>query len=82
MRAPEETNRHIHRLNPEMDMDILAYGAEESRPLVLDPTARKLGLGTMSAERWETLLQQMIEAGLIQPGILQSTAAFTTRFLP
>ena len=82
LRAPEETNRHIHRLNPEMDMDILAYGAEESRPLVLDPTAQKLGLGTMSAERWETLLQQMIEAGLIQRGILQSTAAFTTRFLP
>jgi NitT/TauT family transport system substrate-binding protein len=82
LRDPEQTNRHIHQLNPEMGMDILTYGARESQPLVLDATARAQGLGHMSAERWETLLQQLIEADLIEAGAGQSGDAFTTRFLP
>ena len=40
LRDPDQTNRHIHQLNPEMGMDILAYGAQESKPLILDATAR------------------------------------------
>ena len=82
LRAPEETNRYIHQLNPEMDLDILAFGAAESRPLVLDEVARERGLGHMSASRWEVLLEQMIEAGLIENGTVRARAAFTTRFLP
>ncbi len=82
LRAPEETNRHIHQLNPEMGLEILAYGARESQPLVLDATARQQGLGHMSSARWETLLQQLVEAHLIEAGALQASKAFTTRFLP
>ena len=82
LRDPEQTNRHIHQLNPEMGMDILAYGARESQPLILDATARAKGTGHMSAERWETLLQQLIEAELITAGASRSDAAFTSRFLP
>ena len=82
LRDPEETNRFIHQLNPEMELDILAYGAEESQPLILDPVARQKGLGHMSAERWETLLDQMIEAELIDPGAVQIDQTYTTRFLP
>ena len=82
LQAPEETNRYIHQLNPEMGLDILAFGAAESRPLVLDEVARERGLGHMSASRWEVLLEQMIEAGLIESGTVRASAAFTTRFLP
>jgi NitT/TauT family transport system substrate-binding protein len=82
LRDPGETNQHIHRLNPEMGLDILAYGAQESRPLILDRVAREKGIGFMSAARWETLLDQMVEIGLIAPGTVQASQAYTTRFLP
>ena len=82
LRDPDQTNRHIHQLNPEMGMDILAYGAQESQPLILDATARAQGTGHMSTERWETLLQQLIEADLIAAGASRSDDAFTSRFLP
>jgi len=82
LRAPEATNRRINQLNPEMGLDILAYGAEESQTLILDPVARQQGLGQMSLERWTTLLEQMLEADLITPGAVDPARAFTTRFLP
>jgi NitT/TauT family transport system substrate-binding protein len=82
LRDPEATNRRINQLNPEMEFDILAYGAEESKRLILDPVARKQGLGQMSLERWTGLLEQMIEADLITPGAVEPGRAFTTRFLP
>ncbi len=78
---PKKTNEHIHRLNPEMDLDILAYGARESKPLVLDGVAQRHGIGHMSTDRWQTLLEQMIESGLIAPGALEASKAFSTRFL-
>jgi NitT/TauT family transport system substrate-binding protein len=79
LRDPGPTNQHIHQLNPEMDLDILAYGAEQSKPLVL---AAGQSLGHMALERWQTLLQQMVEAGLIEAGKVKAEDAFTTRFLP
>ena len=82
LRDADSTNAHIHGLNPEMGLDILAYGTAESQALVLDATAREHGIGHMSAERWETLLGQMTEAGLIEAGALKAAEAFTTRFLP
>ena len=79
---PEATNRHINSLNPEMGLDILAYGAEESRALVLDPVAQKAGIGHMSAARWLDLLDQMVAAALIDEGTVDANAAFTDHFLP
>lgn len=82
LRDADSTNAHIHGLNPEMGLDILAYGTAESQTLVLDATAREHGIGHMSAARWETLLGQMIEAGLIEEGTMKAAEAFTTHFLP
>ncbi|MBM3278636.1 MAG: ABC transporter substrate-binding protein [Candidatus Handelsmanbacteria bacterium] len=78
LRQPEPTNQQLHQLNPEMDLDILAYGVEQSRPLV---QLAGQPLGNMSLERWQTLLQQMAEAELIEPGKVKPEEAFTTRFL-
>ena len=78
---PGTTNAHIHRLNPEMGLDILEFGARESRPLVLDEIAEKHGIGHMSKERWRILLDQMIEAELIEPGAIEVDRAFSTEFL-
>ncbi len=79
---PEATNRHINSLNPEMGLDILAYGAAESAAMVLDRVAQQHGLGHMTLQRWQELLAQMVAAGLIEAGVVDATTAFTNRFLP
>ncbi len=79
---PEATNRRIHALNPEMSLKILAYGAEASAPLVIDPVAREKGIGSMTPNRWRELHEQMSDARLIEAGAVDVQAAFTLRFLP
>ena len=79
---PIATNRHINSLNPQMSLEILAYGAEQSKALVLDEIAQKNGLGTMTAARWQDLLQQMVAADLIAKDAVDAQAAFSSRFLP
>jgi len=81
LREPEQTNRHINSLNPEMGLEILAYGAAESRALVLDSIARDKGLGHMSAERWSELRQQMVDASLIEKTAASAQKAFDAQFL-
>ena len=78
---PGRTNAYIHRLNPEMELDILNFGARESRPLVLDEVAEKHGIGHMRKDRWQILLDQMMEAELIEPGAIDVDRVFSTEFL-
>ena len=40
--------------------DILAYGAAESIAMILDPVAQQNGLGSMTLQRWQELLKQMV----------------------
>ncbi len=79
--APEAANRRIHKENPEMDLDILEFGAEAIRPLVLDEGSQTPDIGAMSRERWQTLADQLIEIGQLKPADAQVDEAFTTRFL-
>jgi NitT/TauT family transport system substrate-binding protein len=79
--SPEKTNEHIHRVNPEMDLDILAYGAEKLKPLVLTQAAQVRGVGTMSHKRWQTLFDQLVESGQLKPGSVDVAQAYTDRFL-
>lgn len=71
---PEPTNAHIHSLNPEMSLDILAFGAQQLKPLC-EP-----GLGEMTLERWRTLTEQLVEAEALKPGAVDPAKAFDTRF--
>jgi len=80
--APEETNRYICAQNESMELDVLAYGVEALRPLVLDAVARRHGIGTMRLSRWQELEGQLVEAGQLKPGAARVQEAFTTRFLP
>ncbi|MFN3648464.1 MAG: ABC transporter substrate-binding protein [Armatimonadota bacterium] len=82
LEAPEETNRRIHELNPEMELDLLELGARDMEPLVRDETAKQEGIGHMSRERWETLAQQLQEIGQLKAGQVTPASAFTTEFLP
>ena len=79
---PEPTNRYINQINPKMDLETLAYGAEALRPLCRDGLASPDELGSMSPQRWQTLAEQLVEIELIKPGEADPESAFTTQFLP
>jgi NitT/TauT family transport system substrate-binding protein len=79
LRDPGPTNEFIHRLNPEMSLAVLEYGVTDIARL-----CRPAGvtLGTMTAERWETLVRQMEESESLRPGAVRADQAFTLEFLP
>lgn len=82
LNEPDETNRAIHEQNPQMDLDILAYGVNALRPLCLPDGLPDERLGQMTAERWQTLADQLLEIEAVkrrEP--LNVDVAFTTEFL-
>ena len=66
LRNPAETNALMQKLNPSMDAETFAAIAQKEREFIETRETRKQGLGSMSAARWETLSQQLVEIGLIQ----------------
>ncbi len=78
---PAKANQRIHQANPEMDIDILAYGAKTLEPLVLDVMAKQKGIGTMSRARWETLADQLVDSKQLKRRDVDVEGAYTTRFL-
>ncbi|MHB0958098.1 MAG: ABC transporter substrate-binding protein [Pirellulaceae bacterium] len=77
---PHPTNLRIHEENAEMDLDVLAFGAQEIRELCLPGDMDPAQLGQMTAERWEELADQLQEIDLLQePKVWQQ--AYDTRFL-
>lgn len=79
--SPQDANALIHKANPEMDLDILEYGAETLKPLVLDSTAEEKGIGTMSRARWQALADQLVESDQLKQKDVHVEKAFTTQFL-
>jgi len=79
---PKQTNEHINKLNPEMGLDILQFGAEELQPMVWTDEAKEHGLGVMTDERWTSLIKAMEEIEVIEPGRVYAKDVYTTEFLP
>jgi len=79
---PEETNRYLREVNPEMTSAILEYGVQSLRPLCLDGLPDASAIGRMTLERWQTLATQLVEAGAVKADVVDPRAAFTTKFLP
>lgn len=75
-------NIRIMELNPEMGQEILRFGADRLKPMVLDQVSKEAGVGAMSMERWQTLHDQLVELEMIETGKLDPADAFTTKFLP
>jgi len=82
LERPDETNRYIHEINPEMGLEILTFGVQSLRPLCADGLASLKSLGRMTAERWKTLADQLVEADVLTATRVQPLRAFTTEFLP
>jgi NitT/TauT family transport system substrate-binding protein len=78
LESPEETNAYIHGKNPEMDLDVLEYGARDLKLLCLPDG---VDLGAMTAERWTTLVDQLREIDAMPSDGSPAGEAFTTQFL-
>lgn len=78
LESPDQTNAFIHEKNPEMDLDVLAYGARDLKSLCLPAGVE---LGTMTAERWTTLTEQLREIEALPANGDSTGEAFTSRFL-
>lgn len=78
--SPEKTNDHIHSLNPEIDRDVLESGMPELKKLCFNSDSQLEFTGEMKAERWETLVSQLIETGLIEKNQVEATSAYSLKF--
>lgn len=78
---PEQANRYIHEINPEMELEALEYGIEALRPLARGAEADDDAVGRMTAERWQTLVEQLLETDSIEANSVNASEAFTTEFL-
>lgn len=77
---PTETNRYINEQNPEMELDVLEFGARDLQALCLPAGLTADQLGEMTAARWDTLAEQLIEIGALPAGS-SASGAYTTEFV-
>ena len=76
-----EINPFIQESNPDMPLDKLEYSSKALQPLVYGFDAETHGVGYMSRERWETLMNQLLDLGLLKEP-LDIDKVYTTEFLP
>lgn len=76
LKNPTKTNQYLHRLNGEMSMEILAFGAKVLKDLCLPNGMPEDQLGSMTSERWTQLRDQLVEIDLV-PADLVPAEAFT-----
>lgn len=81
LKSPEETNKLITSLNPDMSMAALAYGADEIAKLCLTADGSFDDLGTMTTNRWQMLIDQLVEIGRLEEGEVIANKVFSTDFL-
>ena len=77
---PKQTNEHIHSLNKEMGLEILAFGTRTLKPLCEAGLSAPDRLGEMTAQRWATLAEQLVESGALKAGAVDPAKAFDSSF--
>jgi len=63
--APADTNAVMQKLNPTMDDETLTASAEAQKPLIETDETKTFGLGAMTLQRWQTLIDQLKDLGVI-----------------
>jgi NitT/TauT family transport system substrate-binding protein len=63
---PSAANKEMGGLNKEMDDRTFAEAAAAQKPFIETDETRKNGLGTMTDDRWKTLIAQMASLKLIK----------------
>jgi NitT/TauT family transport system substrate-binding protein len=68
---PAPGNALIKRDNPQMEDDLIAFGVRKMKEyrIVTGGDAAKLGIMTMTDERWKRTFEFMIQAKMVKPGL-------------
>ena len=66
---PTATNALMHELNPTMDLETFAESAEAQRSLIEGADGDRSKVGAMSLERWQTLIDQLVDLGVIPAAV-------------
>ena len=73
---PLQVNEHIHSVNEEMSLEILAFGVEQLKPLCLPGDMPAEDIGKMTKERWETLAGQLRSLDLLGDSVRATDAYY------
>ncbi|MFC0471117.1 ABC transporter substrate-binding protein [Halalkalibacter kiskunsagensis] len=79
--SPDEINEVIHKANPDLALEDLEFETNAQEDFVYGGDAAEHGFGYMSEERWQTLIDQLLELGLLE-NEFEVNDIFTTEFLP
>lgn len=60
---PDKTNQHMSTLNKSLSLETFKSAADIQKPLII---SKDVKLGSMSEVRWDTLVQQLKDLGLIK----------------
>jgi NitT/TauT family transport system substrate-binding protein len=66
---PTAANNAMHDLNQDMDLQTFAQAADAQKPLIETIDTKTSGLGSMTADRWKELAQQLTDLGVIDSGV-------------
>ena len=79
---PSKGNQAILAANEHgMTAEALEFGSREMKPLAMPDGAPIESVGTMTQQRWETLVKQMAELELIDPEKVDASECFSAAFL-
>ena len=62
LRDPLTTNQHLSQLNPAMSLQAMNEAVKQARTYIHDQGL----LGSMTSQRWQTLVDQLIQIGILQ----------------
>lgn len=80
LESPEKANQAILSANTHgMTPEVLQFGAEQMKPLAQPDPA--IALGTMTMQRWRTLVGQMSELNVIKKDAVKAEECFSLEFL-
>lgn len=63
LQHPDDTNLQMQHFNPSMSLEIFQKSAKAQQTLIQKPN---IPLGSMSNDRWQTLIDQLYELGIIK----------------
>jgi len=63
---PKPANAAMRKLNPDMDAATFAAAADAQEPLIETEETKKNGLGSMTKQRWQTLIQQLVDLKVVK----------------
>jgi NitT/TauT family transport system substrate-binding protein len=76
LQSPAATEAQLLKVNKQIDQAVLTYGHQELVKLCNNPDTKAQGIGIQTAQRWNSLAQQLVEMGVIPKAKADATKAW------